>query len=220
MKKDTYKLDNVDKFTLFLGISIIAVWLLLLCSCNAYKGIEKHEPQSVKDTARLLNRYTNTFRPKPPVIKQGKTIVVQKLDSINYYKRLADSLRKLPPRIKTVQDSCGKESVESYDEGYHFGYKLGLYDAKQNCPPPTERTDTVYQDSPETLTLLYNQKVKAEQDAKTIASLTTDKITLKAQKKAKNSENWFWRVVTLLAIGWAVFKPKIIKLVNQLKGKL
>ena len=90
----------------------------------------------------------------------------------------------------------------------------------QDCEGSTERIDTLFQDSPETLALLYNQKVKAGQDAKTIASLTTDKITLKAQKQAKNSENWFWRVVALLAIGWAVFKPKIIKLVNQLKGKL
>lgn len=213
-------MDRIDKFTIGWMVFLLASFTFIICGCNAYKQIEKHEPQSVKDTARLLNRYTNTFHPKPPVIKQGKTIVVQKLDSINYYKRLADSLRKLPPRIKTVQDSCGKESVESYDEGYHFGYKLGLYDAKQKYHQTTERTDTVYQDSPETLALLYNQKVKAEQDAETIASLITDKITLKAQKQAKNSENWFWRVVALLAIGWAVFKPKIIKIVNQLKGKL
>ena len=215
-----YKLDNVDKYTIGLLLSIVVAFTILLYGCNAYKQIEKHEPQSVKDTARLIARYVKTIPSKPPVIKQGKTIVVQKLDSINYYKRLADSLRKLPPRIKTVQDSCGKESVESYDEGYHFGYKLGLYDAKQNIQPSTHQTDTVEQDSPETLAQLYNQKVKAEQDAKTIASLITDKITLKAQKQAKNSENWFWRVVALLAIGWAVFKPKIIKIVNQLKGKL
>lgn len=213
-------MDRIDKFTIGWMVFLLASFTFIICGCNAYKQIEKHEPQSVKDTARLIARYVKTIPSKPPVIKQGKTIVVQKLDSINYYKRLADSLRKLPPRIKTVQDSCGKESVESYDEGYHFGYKLGLYDAKQNIQPSTHQTDTVEQDSPETLAQLYNQKVKAEQDAKTIASLTTDKITLKAQKQAKNSENWFWRVVALLAIGWAVFKPKIIKIVNQLKGKL
>lgn len=213
-------MDRIDKFTIGWMVFLLASFTFIICGCNAYKQIEKHEPQSVKDTARLIARYVKTIPSKPPVIKQGKTIVVQKLDSINYYKRLADSLRKLPPRIKTVQDSCGKESVESYDEGYHFGYKLGVYDAKQKYSQTTERTDTVYQDSPETLAQLYNQKVKAEQDAKTIASLITDKITLKAQKQAKNSENWFWRVVALLAIGWAVFKPKIIKIVNQLKGKL
>ncbi len=213
-------MDRIDKFTIGWMVFLLASFTFIICGCNAYKQIEKHEPQSVKDTARLIARYVKTIPSKPPVIKQGKTIVVQKLDSINYYKRLADSLRKLPPRIKTVQDSCGKESVESYDEGYHFGYKLGVYDAKQKYSQTTERTDTVYQDSPETLAQLYNQKVKAEQDAEIITELTTDKITLKAQKQAKNSENWFWRVVALLAIGWAVFKPKIIKLVNQLKGKL
>lgn len=197
-----YKLDGVDRFMIFFIVSITVAFILLLSSCNAYKQIEKHEPQSVKDTARLIARYVKTIPSKPPVIKQGKTIVVQKLDSINYYKKLADSLRKLPPRIKTVQDSCGKESVESYDEGYHFGYKLGLYDAKQKYHQTTERTDTVYQDSPETLALLYNQKVKAEQDDKTIAELTKETIQLSASNKTKGSENWFHRIVwVLLAVG-------------------
>lgn len=210
-------MDRIDKFTIGWMVFLLASFTFIICGCNAYKQIEKHEPHSVKDTARLLNRYTNTFHPKPPVIKQGKTIVVQKLDSINYYKRLADSLRKLPPRIKTVQDSCGKESVESYDEGYHFGYKLGLYDAKQKYHQTTERTDTVYQDSPETLALLYNQKVKAEQDTKTIAELTKQNILLSASNKAKSGENWFWRVIALSAILWGLFKPKIISSINKAK---
>jgi hypothetical protein len=68
--------------------------------------------------------------------------------------------------------------------------------------------------------IVQGYRTFSEQDAEIITELTTDKITLKAQKQAKNSENWFWRVVALLAIGWAVFKPKIIKIVNQLKGKL
>ncbi len=215
-----YKLDGVDRFMIYFSVSITVAFILLLSSCNAYKQIEKHEPQSVKDTARLLTRYTNTFKPKPPVIKQGKTIYIKDTSKLAQLRKSYDSLKSLPPKILTIHDSCGEESVDGFAEGFKIGEQKGRYEGLQDCEGSTERIDTLFQDSPETLALLYNQKVKAGQDAKTIASLTTDKITLKAQKQAKNSENWFWRVVALLAIGWAVFKPKIIKLVNQLKDKL
>ena len=202
-------MDKFDKF--ILGIFIVAaiVATMSLSSCNPYKGIGKKEPHSLKDTVRLVDRYVKTIKPKPPIVKQGKTIVIQSKDSLNFYKKLSDSLRKAPPKILTLQDSCGKEAIESYDEGYHFGYKLGLYDAKQNIPPSTHQTDTLYQDTPETLLLLYNQKLKAESDIKTVIALTKENITLQAQKAAKSNENWFWRAVALLTILYLLFKPKI-----------
>ena len=207
------------KFNIGLSIAVLAYVVFMIFGCNPYKGITKKEPHSLKDTVRLVDRYVKTIKPKPPIVKQGKTIVIQSKDSLNFYKKLSDSLRKAPPNILTLQDSCGKEAIQSYEDGYHFGYKLGLYDAKQNIPPSTHQTDTLYQDTPETVLAIFNQKLQLQNQTDSIKTLTKENITLQAQKAAKSNENWFWRTVALLTILYLLFKPKINTFFKSLISK-
>jgi hypothetical protein len=111
----------------------IALLFSVLQSCNttkrAYKAIEKHEPKSPKDTARLANRAKATFPLPQPVVKPGKTQVrtIVRTDEgkvrglqgeIN---RLLDSLAKGCPNInidsirlhiaKQIKDSCKPKEV-------------------------------------------------------------------------------------------------------------
>ena len=56
-------MDKFDKF--ILGIFIVAaiVATMSLSSCNGYRIIANNEPQSLKDTVRLVDRYVKTIKP-------------------------------------------------------------------------------------------------------------------------------------------------------------
>jgi hypothetical protein len=200
------------------NILFIIGLLIVFSGCNGYKIIAGNEPKSLKDTVRLVERYVKTIKPKPPITKTGKTVYIKDTAALSKLKKKLDSVMALPPKVLTLQDSCGKESIEAYNEGNSIGYSQGYYDAKSECKS-THQTDTLYQDTPETLLQLYNQKLKAETDTKTITALTKEKITLTAQKAAKSNENWFWRAVALLTILYLLFKPKIDTLFKSIISK-
>lgn len=206
------------KFNIGLSIAVLAYVVFMIFGCNPYKGITKKEPHSLKDTVRLVDRYVKTIKPKPPIVKQGKTVYIKDTAALSKLKKKLDSVMALPPKVLRLQDSCGKESIEAFNEGNSIGYTQGYYDAKSECKS-TRQTDTLYQDTPETLLLLYNQKLKAESDIKTVIALTKENITLQAQKAAKSNENWFWRTVALLTILYLLFKPKINTFFKSLISK-
>ncbi len=205
---------------IFRGIAVLVLLYLIFCmvACNAYKGIEKHEPQSVKDTARLVARYAKTIPSKPQEIKKGETVYVKDTAELKQLKKELDSVKALPTKVLRLQDSCGKESIEAYNEGNNVGYTQGYYDGKAQCKN-TIRTDTVFRPFPEYIDTIYKQRLQMQSKSSTIAEQVHEIIKLQEQKKAKSNENWFWRIVALSVIAWLVFKPKIIKLFDTLKDK-
>lgn len=172
---------------------IVLILVLFAVSCNPYKRIAKTEPRTTKDTVNLAKRAHQTFPPQKPIYIPGKIIYLQ--DSSDYYKSIADSLRKRSPKdsiIRQVIDTCKKDAIDSYNEGYKFGYKVGRYDGKSECEKSTKQVDTVK--VPDTTgNYLQAQKLRETE---------ANNITLTAQVKIYKQErtSYFWLFVGTLAI--------------------
>ncbi len=210
-------MKNFDRNVGIIGAIILAFILFCVYGCNTPKYLakraDKHFNKSYKeDSALVKGKLAELFPPKPAVIKQGKTITIVNKDSLKKLNKVIDSLRNVPAKIVYSKDSnCNKLINQNYTEGYTTGYLLGKWEAKRECPPPTSQTDTVFQDSPETLLLLSTQKdellkakIQADRDAATIAKL---------EKKVSNRTIWAlsFLVAFMAAIIWIVFSFKIKK---------
>ena len=215
--KSKIKLDKYDVFTLVVALGSIIWFSIMVLGCNAYKGIEKKEPKSLKDTARLVARYVKTIPTKPPKTIQGKTVYLPNPDAAKL-KKTIDSLKSIPANVIRLQDSCGQEANAAYNEAFEVGYSVGLYEGKLSATH-TVRTDTIYKPFPEYIDTIYNQRLQLQSKSSTIATQVHEIIKLQEQKQAKSNENWFWRIVALSAILYLVFKPKIKSLFNKLISK-
>lgn len=178
-------MDKFDKFTLGVFVSAIIMATIIFCtSCNPYKKITKRPPLTVTDSSNLSKVSGRVFPQKKAVVKPGKTIVVQKRDSIAHYKRITDSLKGLPKQVIRLQDSCGKEANEAYNKGFELGYEVGRYDTKSNCPPNTERVDSFFRPTPEDAVILADTQNKLSAAEK---QALKDKATISTQaSKSKN----------------------------------
>jgi hypothetical protein len=183
-------MDKIDKFTIAWMMFLIASFTFIFSGCNVEKKAQKKFDKAYKASPKIVQQnLSKLFPPKPPVIKQGKTIYIQRLDSIKYYKNLADSLKKLPKQIITLQDSCGKEANESYNSGFDMGYSVGIFEGKSKCIPPTERTDTAYQPTPEQQVEMDNTKLKLSEAQK---QAIIDKAVIAKQKDKIAFKNNLW----------------------------
>jgi predicted small secreted protein len=212
MKKD---------YLLRLGVSIVAVVAILLFSCNAYKGIEKRPPLNTKDTARLANRFKETFKPEPPKYLPGKTItktvVKEDLKKVRALQSKVDSLldvlafnnellNQTPGIIDSVKDAIRNEILKQ-------------------CKPKdsiVEHTtiDTIEIHDPKCISDLWlaNSSVNALTDANkkkeaVIASYKAERNSLKwVIGRFFTLTWWFWAIIIALVAGY-YFSPlgKIVK---------
>lgn len=189
-------------FTVFLIIFFIS------CSLEkkAGKNFDKAYRQSEKIVEQRLNKL---FPPKPPIIVPGKTIIIDNKDSIEYYRKQADSIRSLKPKIIRLQDSCGKEANDSYTIGFNTGLEVGKYEAKIKCPPSTMRVDTFIVHSSE-------DSVNNAAKSRSVNDLTTQNIQLRTELKVSKKENWFhrfaWILLVIGGIAGFIIKKKIPKI--------
>lgn len=208
---------------LFYG-ALIAVLLILsqIFGCNptkrAYKGIEKHEPKSVKDSSRLANRAKATFPTPPPIVKPGqtqiRTVVREDTRKVKGLQSRVDSLLQ-----KLQSNGCENVNLDSLRQAIS-------QEIKDSCKPKEE---TIYKDRVDTLEI-----PSTAQEAKIFLLQTQLAASQKAHQetelKRKDLEErwsdlsnvfgrflvllmtkwWFWLVV----IGGVVFVLKRLKLIK------
>lgn len=213
------------------GINVLvyylaALALLLLAAINhgcnptkrAYKGIEKHEPKSVKDSSRLANRAKATFPTPPPIVKPGqtqiRTVVREDTRKVKGLQSRVDSLLQ-----KLQNNGCENVNLDSLRQAIS-------QEIKDSCKPKEE---TIYKDRVDTLEI-----PSTEQQAKIFLLQTQLAASQKAHQetelKRKDLEErwnylsnvfgrflvllmnkwWFWLVV----IGGVVFVLKRLKLIK------
>jgi len=182
-----YKLDNVDKFTIGLLLSITVGIILLLSGCNVEKKAQKKFDKAYKASPKVVEQnLAKLFPPKPPIIRRGATIKVKDTAALRNLQNSIDSLNSLPPKILTVQDSCGKENNDGYNEGFKIGVKVGRYEGLFDCEANTIRTDSFFQDTKETLILLKSTQDSLETAQKQAIS---DNATISKQKDKISQKN-------------------------------
>lgn len=187
-----FKLRYIVLF--FCGILLAFALLFYLTSCSPYKRIATKPPLTTKDTARLLKRSLATFPVKPPVIKEGKTIVVKGKDSTDFYKKKYQKAINQKQDTKTEIETIYKDTCTSanyvYEEGYNLGYDVGLYDGKKEC----KGADTIYRvDTITVIPLEYNVQL---QDAQLQKRNAIDDLN-KLQSKCDRKTAWLWYLVVL-----------------------
>ena len=184
---------NIVKFILFLFGIALALWLCAsITSCSAYKRIESKPPANHKDTARLLKRSLATFPTKPPVIKEGKTIVIKGKDSTDFYKKKFQQAVNQKATTKTEIETIYKDTCQSandvYQKGFSLGYEVGVYDGKSKC----KNADTIYRvDTITVIPIEYNLQLQDAQLQKKNAIDDLNKLQVKADRKT----TWLWYLV-------------------------
>jgi hypothetical protein len=199
---------KVDMAILAIGSVIAIVFIMVaLSSCNptrkAYEGIKKHEPATTADSFKLATRFKTTYPQKPPVIKKG--IPVVKPDSTAFFKKKLDSALKAGIVTRKAvevkyKDTC-TTAVDSYDDGYRFGYKLGVWDGQGKCPQSTNTVDTFIQDSQQTLAEL----AVAQNGLKISNDNLTKSLAEQAIYKHQSTVKTYWLIGLGLLIAIMVF---------------
>ncbi len=189
------KLDRYEKFKIVFVLLLLIFYSVMFFGCSTktfYKGIAKHEPKTIRDTAALAIRYSATFPSKKQVIKKGQTVYVKDTAALKKLQKQIDSIKARPKEVITIHDSCGKEANDGYEAGFNLGKQVGHYDGLQDCEGNTFRVDTVYKDFPETIALQYSLKDSLQTAQK---QAITEKATIDKQDKKLTN-----RMITMLSL--------------------
>lgn len=216
------KPQGIDLLWFYVGMIAILLGLAQIFGCNptkrAYKGIEKHEPKSVKDSSRLANRAKATFPTPPPIVKPGqtqiRTVVREDTRKVKGLQSRVDSLLQ-----KLQNNGCENVNLDSLRQAIS-------QEIKDSCKPKEE---TIYKDRVDTLEI-----PSTAQEAKIFLLETKLAASQKAQQKSEYKQKhleerwndlssvfgrflvllmtkwWFWLVV----IGGVVFVLKRLKLIK------
>lgn len=196
----------------------IAVGLLIVFIHGCYtpnkatKQLNKAHDTYPTVVAEKLSQW---YPPKQLPIIHGT--IKQKPDSSQFYKNLANQLRKQKVLVRDslrIKDTCQGNDSDTFDGGYDFGYKIGLSDGKGSCPQSTEQHDTTNIIPSETLVQIDNLQKDTASKHDTIISLNT-----KLQDSDNDTTKWrrrFWWLFAIVIIytGFKVFnyfKPTPIK---------
>lgn len=185
-------MDKFDKFTIG-WVVLLASFTLFLNGCSVEKKAQKKFDKAFKASPKVVEQnLAKLFPPKPPIIKRGATIKIKDTAALLKLQKSIDSLNSLPPKILTVHDSCGKENVDGYNEGFKIGVKVGRYEGLLDCEANTIQTDTFFQDTKETLILL-----KSTQDSLQTAQKQAEIDKTSISTKDKKLSN---RMITILSL--------------------
>lgn len=150
------RIDIYDKFIMGVFFLAFIFWVILLSSCNAYKGISRKEPKSDEERKWLASRFLKTFPQDVGTVKEGETIVI--LDSSEYWKNasvLANQKKSIIiTELKTKYVDTCLSVFDRFEEGFNSGFNSGFYESKAKSPS-TKRVDTVFKDKSQTLAQLY-----------------------------------------------------------------
>lgn len=197
---------KIEKALLIIAAIVFSLcFAIILFSCNptkrAYKAIEKLPPATTQDTGRLLKRSAATFPAKPPVIKEGKTVIIKGKDSTAFYKGKYNEAVKSKTVTKTeiklkYKDTCTSAN-DTYEQGFQLGYEVGLYDGKAKVKP----CDSVYR--VDTITVIPHEYTVQLEDVKLqLRNAKDDSDKLKTECATKKT--WILYLIVLcllLAIG-------------------
>ncbi len=135
-------------FAIFGSILLIALFHGLW-SCNptkrAYRGIEKHEPKTVQDTTRLLNRAKTVLKTPAPKVLPGKVTVKQ----VQVIKKVLDveALNRIVDSFKQAKDEsdieAGEDCNDRIDKAFADGIQTGCAKCQTGTKDVEEKTDTL-----------------------------------------------------------------------------
>jgi FtsZ-binding cell division protein ZapB len=203
-----YKLGkepNIEKRILIILAVIFMALAYFLCGCNptkrAYNGIGKHEPQTASDTLKLAKRFRSTFKPEPPKVIPGKTIVrtITKMDT-SKVKNLQEKVDSLLSNVK------GCPNLDSLK-------KVIIKQISVDCKPKhivttKEVTDTIIIESPTLQSTVYilNQQLKECQSQ-------NEKLTEKLSEMKDKRNYWRIRFFILLGIVLLYIALKVYRII-------
>lgn len=185
------KEPNLEKVIIAIIALVIMVLVYFLSGCNptkrAYKGIEKHEPKTTLDTLRLAKRVKSVFKPEPPKVIPGKTIVrtITKMDTskVNKLQQKVDSL------LSGIKGCPNLDSIK----------KIIVAKISSDCKPKNivttkTITDTIVVESPALQSSIYilNQQVQ---------TLQSNKETLTNKLGDMKDKRDYWRVRFFILLG-------------------
>lgn len=185
-----------------LCIAVVIGIILALSSCNAYKGIEKKPPLTVKDSARLSARFKSTYPQKPAKVSPGKTVTktVTKVDS--------SKIKALQARIEQlIDENIFKDELLNTVPNTDSLKKAITREVLKNCKTETDtiysqRVDTILQDTPETLAAI-NTAIYLKNEAEKALSKSETLLELKT-KQAKD-RLWILIALAFYFVGsWAI----------------
>ena len=207
-------------------IIFVVLMVILGCvafsSCNttskAYEKIAKVPPQTQKDTLNLDKRAKEQYKPQPPKVVPGKTVIktVVKEDTAKVHK-LQDKIDSLVDELAFSNDLLN--SVPKLDSLKKAIRKEVLKDCKpQVIQNDVERTDTVYLPDISKDAEISTLTIKVSEQNKSL-SATEDKI--KKYEEQRDSIKWVlgrffrllfgeWWFILLLVLsgGFAYLKLK------------
>jgi FtsZ-binding cell division protein ZapB len=203
----TYKLGkepNIEKAIIAIIAVVVMALAYFLSGCNptkrAYNGIGKHEPQTTSDTLKLAKRFRSTFKPEPPKVIPGKTIVrtITKMDT-SKVKNLQQKVDSLLSHVK------GCPNLDSLK-------KVIIKQIADDCKPKhiittKEVTDTIIIESPTLQSTVYilNQQLKECQSQ-------NEKLTEKLSEMKDKRNYWRIRFFILLGIVLLYIALKIYRI--------
>lgn len=200
-----------------LVICIIAAFFVVFTftSCNAYNRIEKREPRTSSDSAKLLKRATPLLRTPAPVVKQGKPIIrivkVPKdilVPDAAGLKRATDSVIAQYERdgIAIAKD-CEQSVKQALDKGVKQGYQLAVKDFGE----------LTFEDKAPDTVFLPNDSLAAVTIATRIDWNKAEQEVIKQTAQKDTYRGLFWVLLALLIISGALNVKQLLSTKTLIK---
>ena len=203
------KLTNKHKWLLIIliGVVIFCIHGCQLIDKAKYNHAVKKENKLHLKYPELTDSLLHIWFP-PQSTNQTVDTNKKDLDSIAYYKKVADSLSHLKPTIVHIPDTTGCPDDDeilivdstNYNNGYKDGKKIGYANGRLSCPVSTTTHDS---------TMTSQQKVLLKSLQEQNATLTSSNISLKTKIQDRNTAiaiSIGTNILLLIGIGFALKK--------------